>query len=253
MVAATINGQVVSWVNEYDGLPHAASPTAAPEQAQATSQVLDAVAKAELSTTTITITVQPSVCPASSAVAPAASSVTSWITVSNDLVLATAPIPPSSTSSTAVSASAPAAPSSEPTTNLLDDSHWTQRAYYNMNNRTAEGLTFLNNLGVNGMTFASADGASGTGSAQVFEGELKSQQEIAIFSGVDCNAGNCGYSRPNSVAYGTFCILSLAPSRLLKPCQRDSQAQRKPSSWNSVCPTTEQAKASTLICLESGS
>jgi hypothetical protein len=206
MVTATTKGQIVSWVNKYDGLPHVVSITAAPEQTQAEPQVPDAVVKAELSTTTITITVQPSVCPANSAVTSATSSVTAWMTVSNDIVPDTASIPLSSASSTTTDtpALAPSPSSSEPPSDPLDDTQWTQRAYYNMKNRTAKGLTFLNNLGVNGMIFASADGASGAGSAQIFEGELKSQQEISIFSGVNCDAGNCGYSRPNSVAYGTL-------------------------------------------------
>jgi hypothetical protein len=87
-----------------------------------------------------------------------------------------------------------------------------QVAYYNMNNQTAEGVTFLNNMGGQGsgvwdklfgssLSYAAADAHAGATTSQIFNGELKSQGDVAIFSSTGCKTADCGFVRPGSVAY----------------------------------------------------
>lgn len=161
MVTPTINGQVVSWINEYNG----------------------------------------------HTIASAMSSAAATNAVSTNIAL----VPTSAPASTTISTSTPAPSSSQPPSDQVDDTHWQQHAYYNMENQTVEGLTFLNNMGSHGLAFPSVDGSSDAANAQIFKGELKSQQEIVIFSGVSCDSANCGFVRPGSTAYG-MCPIHLGAS-----------------------------------------
>jgi hypothetical protein len=212
MVIATINGEVVSWLNVYDGRP-VAQPTVAVEPPKKAEDVPVDVVAAPPPVVTVTVTVQPSECAATSLVAttpPLSLSVARSTTV-----VPTSSSPPSADPiddtdwKQDIAHHVDSQPSDESPT-AQSGANWRQAAFYEMDNGTAEGVTFMNNLGRNGLTFASADGTSGATSAEVFAGELKSQQEITIFSGVNCETGSCGYYQPGSTAYGM---------RSLKSCQ----------------------------------
>lgn len=93
-----------------------------------------------------------------------------------------------------------------------EEARWWELEGYYMDNVTAgrqeasqqSGIVWLNNMGKNGLTLASADGTSGSDKYQTFNGELGSQQEIALFSASYCEyaaewGGDCGFVRPGAV------------------------------------------------------
>lgn len=178
-VTATINGQVVSWANSYDG---------------SSSPATSAAAVAASST------------PASSA-APASSATSISVAIKQA-------VKPSSASSAAASTKASSAASSSSSSS--SSGGWTQQAYYNAESGTANGVTFLNHNGGSGsgvfdykfgnsLSYASADGCSGASSPQVLSNtQLPSNEEIVIMSDKECNDGDCGYVRPGTVAYHGF-------------------------------------------------
>lgn len=108
VVIATINGKVVSWINNYGG-----SATATPTASSAAKSSASAAPVAATSS-------------AKAAAAPAAAS-------------------PAVASSAAASSSA-STPASSPAT-YASAGDWTQVAYYNAKDKHATGLTFLNNMG----------------------------------------------------------------------------------------------------------
>ncbi|KAI0158248.1 TOS1 protein [Xylariaceae sp. FL1272] len=94
---------------------------------------------------------------------------------------------------------------------------WVRSAYYCAEDGTADGLTFLANVGsdaVSGtwdtvwgssLAYVSEDGKTVAGSPQVLKNTLLDDAtEIAIFSDSACTAETCGTYRPKSVAYRGF-------------------------------------------------
>ncbi|KAF2459827.1 putative TOS1-like glycosyl hydrolase-domain-containing protein [Lineolata rhizophorae] len=159
------NGDVVSWINEYDGSPATTAPAAPADTTAAAVEAADYSAETSSAQASST---KASSTGASSAATPAASG------------------------------------------------DWTQVAYYNAEEGTATGLTFLANLGGGGsgvfdytfgnsLSYVSSDGQSCASSPQVLDDVLlPSNTEIAIMSDRECSEGSCGYVRPGSVAYEGF-------------------------------------------------
>jgi hypothetical protein len=153
MVIATIDGQVVSWINQYDG------------GAQATA-------------------------------APAA--------------------PDSSAGQAENQAANPAAPKAATPTMNAGDGQWGRQAYYSADQQTANGLTFLNNMGGQGsgifdevfgnsLSYAAADAKSGAASPQILANQMLGDgDEIVIMTDKPCQDGDCGATRPGGVAYHGF-------------------------------------------------
>ncbi|KAI1501207.1 putative TOS1-like glycosyl hydrolase-domain-containing protein [Biscogniauxia marginata] len=90
-------------------------------------------------------------------------------------------------------------------------------AYYNADDKTAEGLVFLNhhggeNSGVfdtvwgNSLSYSSEDGTTGASSPTVFNGNLADGDEIIIMSDKSCSDddADCGVVREGTVAYKGF-------------------------------------------------
>ncbi|KAI0170440.1 putative TOS1-like glycosyl hydrolase-domain-containing protein [Pestalotiopsis sp. NC0098] len=92
-------------------------------------------------------------------------------------------------------------------------------AYYNAEEGTADGVTFVGAWGGvagsgtwdtkfgNSLSYLSADGTTGAESSTVLDNVLVGDNiEYAIFSDVECTAddADCGYYRPDSVAYQGF-------------------------------------------------
>jgi hypothetical protein len=169
MVTATIDGQVVSWVNEWSG----ESATSAPA-------------------------------PAATSSAPA---------VAQDYAAPAVSSPASPTSS---SSSPSASPSAASGSIASSSGGWSRQGYYDASSGSSEGLVFLNHNGGQGsgtfdytfgnsLSYASPDGTSGASSPQILESTtLPSSAEVVIMTDNQCNGDDCGYVRPDSVAYHGF-------------------------------------------------
>ncbi|KAI7570698.1 hypothetical protein KC343_g7509 [Hortaea werneckii] len=116
------------------------------------------------------------------------------------------------------SASSPAGPSSPSQTSSSSSSSggWGRQAYYQASSNTSEGLVFLNHFGGSGsgtfdytfgnsLSFSSPDGQSGASDRQTLEDcTLPSTAEVIIMSDRECSGDDCGYSRPDTVAFHGF-------------------------------------------------
>ncbi|QDS67711.1 hypothetical protein FKW77_005634 [Venturia effusa] len=229
-VVATINGQVVSWTNQYDGgapaLPAAPTITVTagcgPDKRAVGDMVVATIngdvvswvntydgrpAPAPTQMVPVTVTVAGS-CPDPAPAAP---------TAAPPVPAPAEPAPPPAPDAPSQPAAEPATLSKAPGSSTSAFGDWVQVAYFNSDEKRSSGITFLNNRGGQGsgvwdtkfgnsLSYASADGKSGTASPELFGGSLDSGlDEIAIFSDVACEkSGDCGYSRPGAVAYKGF-------------------------------------------------
>ncbi|KAF2772073.1 hypothetical protein EJ03DRAFT_212473 [Teratosphaeria nubilosa] len=119
---------------------------------------------------------------------------------------------PSTDSSTPASHSSPSSSSSS------DGSGWSRIAYYDSSSSTTEGLVFLNHYGGAGsgtfdntfgssLSYANEDGCGGASIATTLKATtLPSSAEVVIFTDKQCgdDGGDCGYYRPDTVAYHGF-------------------------------------------------
>lgn len=129
---------------------------------------------------------------------------------------------PAAAAATSATISAPVASASTSTSSSDDNetptsgTGWTRQGYYNAENGTSSGITFLNHEGGSGsgcfdysfgnsLSYASADGKSGSASPQTLEDcQLGSGTEVVIMTDKPCSTGNCGFVRPGAVAYEGF-------------------------------------------------
>jgi hypothetical protein len=230
IVIATINGDVVSWTNNYDGKGAAPAPTPA---------------------VAATVTV-PGACPKPAAAVPTGPP--------------PAPISAQPAVKPAMLFEAPK-PKSRPSTGAPAVGDWSQVAYFNSDDKSSNGVTFLNNKGGQGsgvwdtkfgnsLSYASPDSKTGAASPELFSGRLESGlDEIAIFSDVACKkSGDCGYVRPGTVAYKGFAGAQKAFffEFMMPDDGASGWNQNMPAIWalNSQIPRTEQYGA--CSCWESG-
>jgi hypothetical protein len=178
-VVATIDGQVVSWINNYFG------PTPAPEAAPAPTQ--PAVA-------------DPAPVEAPAEVPPVEET----------------PAEPQTSSSTSSGSNKPT-PSKNPAPSDGASGPWERIAYYNAEPEQpiVENMVFLGNYGGQGsgvwdttygnsLSYVNAEGNGGASEPQVLKNvQLASNQELAIFSAEKCDE-SCGYARAQDVAYKGF-------------------------------------------------
>jgi Putative TOS1-like glycosyl hydrolase (DUF2401) len=112
---------------------------------------------------------------------------------------------------------APKAVLKEPTPSMNPgNGQWGRQAYYNSEQKMADGLIFLNNMGGQGsgvfdevlgmsLSYAAADGKSGAASPQVLANQMLGDgDEITIMTDKECKDGSCGVTRPGGVAYHGF-------------------------------------------------
>ncbi|PHH83459.1 hypothetical protein CDD82_775 [Ophiocordyceps australis] len=204
-VTATIDGKVVSWVNNWFGQPAAAS-SVAPSPASPGETIF-------VTSTTVTLV--------EAAAATARSSGPSVQTSTG----------PSMAASTAQSSALPTT-SSEPrpfSQHELPEApvdqddipetpvecDWERVAYYSAEKQHAENIMFMGNYGGQGsgvwdkvwgnsLSYLNADGTAGSASPQILKNvELKSNQEFSIFSAEKCDE-SCGFSRVPEMAYKGF-------------------------------------------------
>lgn len=176
-VTATIDGQVVSWANEWSGVSTAAAASttaAATTAAAATSSAADLV---------------------------------------NVKIAA---VQKASSSSSAAASSAAASSKTSSASSSSSTGGWTRNAYYDSESQTADGVVFLNHNGGSGsgtfdyvfgnsLSYASSDGTEGASSPQVLaDTQLDSNVEVVIMSDNECGDDDCGYVRPDTVAYHGF-------------------------------------------------
>jgi hypothetical protein len=92
---------------------------------------------------------------------------------------------------------------------------WERAAYFNAQAQSADNVMFLNNMGGQGsgtwdpvfgssLSYAAADAQSGSSSPVVFGGSLRTNTELAIFSGKPCDTDSCGYVREKAPGYRKY-------------------------------------------------
>jgi len=203
VVIATIDGQVVSWLNNWSGESTvAAAPTSAPA---ATSAAAPAETSVAAQAANHAVNVAPS--SQSDSGAPWQQGDAPWNHAGPPGGYQAGPSP-SATPSPSSSSAAPSYTASS--------GSWTRNAYYNSESGDADGVTFLNHNGGSGsgvfdyqfgnsLSYASSDAASGASSPQVLsDTTLGSNVEVVIMSDKECNDGDCGYFRDGTVAYHGF-------------------------------------------------
>ncbi|KAI4729580.1 hypothetical protein E4T49_02701 [Aureobasidium sp. EXF-10728] len=186
MVTAIIDGQVVSWINEWSGV----ASTAAPAPAATTSAAA---------------------APAASSTEPASAGFV------NKLLKVNAPAAYSSSASSSSSAVVAKASSSSPSSASSSSSSgsWGRKAYYDSEAGSADNVVFLNHNGGQGsgvfdytfgnsLSYSNSKGDAGASSPQVLaDTQLASNHEVIIMSDKECD-GDCGYYRDGNVAYHGF-------------------------------------------------
>ncbi|KAH6657847.1 putative TOS1-like glycosyl hydrolase-domain-containing protein [Truncatella angustata] len=124
----------------------------------------------------------------------------------------------SSTSAAKSSSTKTKTSSASTSTSTSVSGDYTRIAYYNAEDATADGVTFLGAHGGSGsgvfdntfgssLSYLSADGTSGADSSTVLDNVLVGDNvEYVIMSDVECTSGDadCGYYRDGSVAYQGF-------------------------------------------------
>lgn len=190
IVVATINGQVVSWTNNWSGESSTSAAVAATTFATSTAAAAPTSYAADTS-----------------------SSAQSSAYVANNRVISSSAAASSSPSTTSSSASSTTSSYSASASATSASGSWTRQAYYNAESGTADGVVFLNHNGGAGsgvfdytfgasLSYASEDGTSGASSPQVLsDTTLGSDAEIVIMSDTECSNGDCGYTRDGTVAY----------------------------------------------------
>lgn len=205
-VTATIDGAVVSWINNYWGPADSATP--APAAAPANTEAYAPVASAPA-----TSTPAPAVTAEATQTAVAGIQADGYIQPSSSSAAAANP---STTPAAAASSSASTA-AAEPSTSTVAASggDYVRTAYYDSDSGTASGLVFLANYGGQGsgawsstfgntLSYVDSTGTTGAASAQVLSNTtIPSAKEVAIFSDEACDE-SCGYVQPGSVAYKGF-------------------------------------------------
>ena len=210
-VTATIDGSVVSWINQYDGSAPCSVPVTATIDGSVVSWTNDycgpSTAGSVPSTASTTLS------------APRPVTVTRTVTVVEVDFVDFFSSPYEQQGPTSFLSSASSAPT--PALSLLPgqvtgSGAWVRTAYYNADDKNASGIMFLNNMGGtnqsgtwnshwgNSLSYANEDSSSGSGEPQVFAGTLEGNNELSIFSDTECTEDICGYWRPGSVAYNGF-------------------------------------------------
>ena len=168
-VTATINGEVVSWATDYAGTTASTSPVQEVFFGKATNRPTEEVVSTIWSTvySTLTVTAGTNTATGISALTESASS-------------------PSPFAATSAMPSSFAAPASSPSQSMNDatasvstaEGDYTRQAYYDAASQEATGLTFLGNYGGQGsgkwtsecgntLSYISSDGSGGASSSQI--------------------------------------------------------------------------------------
>ncbi|PHH66999.1 hypothetical protein CDD81_4394 [Ophiocordyceps australis] len=276
-VTATIDGKVVSWVNNWFGQPAAtSSEPAAPSPASPRKTVY-------VASTTVTLAEAATRSPSASRVQTSAGP---------SMAVSTAQSPATSSGPSPFSQDeapetpgeqddipetpidqdeAPETPNDQddiPKTPVQPESlacDWERVAYYSAEQQHAENIIFMGNYGGQGsgvwdsvwgnsLSYLNADGNAGSASPQILKNvQLKSNQEFSIFSAQKCDE-SCGFSRVPEMAYKGFGGANkVFLFHFSMPFDHDRGSNGdKPAIWalNAQIPRTSQYKA--CSCWRSG-
>lgn len=190
MVTATIDGQVVSWTNMWDG--HGVATPAAGSGSGSNPGVQAAGAAGGLIGNVV------------ESIAAVATGGASWQGSSSGSGSGSGSSGNSGSSSSSSSGSGSAG-------------DWSRTGYYDSDSQTADGIAFLNNMGGQGsgvfdnvwgnsLSYAASNAQSGAASPEVLNATLPSNTEVIIFSGSKCASGDadCGYGRPGTVMHRVY-------------------------------------------------
>lgn len=167
-VTATIDGQVVSWANEYSG-----EATSAPAASSAAPTTAEAAA---------------------ATVASVASSATSAAAASS-----------ASSASEGFIGSSSSSEGGWARVGYYDATSGTSDGLVFLNHNGGSGSGVFDYVYGNSLSYASTDGCTGAGSAQTLaDTTLPSSAEVVIMSDNQCGSDDCGYVRPGTVAYHGF-------------------------------------------------
>ncbi|KAF7902776.1 hypothetical protein EAF00_002679 [Botryotinia globosa] len=195
-VTATINGEIQTWINNWFG----PSTTTMVSQASATvpQGASHGVATSEEAQET------------STSIVPSTSTTLSQSQVSTN---PSASMPQASTTTSASESQVSASTTSLAT--AIASGSYSRIGYYNSAEQTLDNLVFLGNHGGQGsgvfdeaygasLSFVNSSGTGGASSPQVLaDATLPSDEEIVVMLDEECN-NDCGYVRPGSVAYHGF-------------------------------------------------
>ncbi|PMD38099.1 hypothetical protein L207DRAFT_61110 [Hyaloscypha variabilis F] len=234
MVTATVDGQVQTWVNNWFG--GGAAPTCTPSEAPAPAPAPPAAHT-------------PAPQPAAQNQAPAPGN--------------EAPLP----TTALMSASAPAAAAN---TGTGQGQQYDRIAYYDSVSQTVDNLAFLGNFGGQGsgvftdtfgasLAYANSAGTAGASSPQkLADTTIPSGSEIAVMLGEACNGDDCGYFQPGSVAYhgfdGADKVFLFEFMMPMDPSSHGKYESDMPAIWmlNAQIPRTTQYGPSTCSCWVTG-
>ncbi|GAB7364397.1 hypothetical protein MBLNU230_g4940t1 [Neophaeotheca triangularis] len=200
MVIATINGEVVSWANDFG---ESGDKTAAP--AEATAKATTAATAAAAAETT----------EATMAAPKNRVNIAGLGGDSSDESSAKSSDSPATTPSSDSSSGSSSSDSSSSSGSNVSGS-WGRQHYFNAGSGTQDGLTLLNHNGGSGsgvfdysfgnsLSYSSSDGKSGSASPEVFSGNtIGSSDEVIFMSDDECQGDSCGYVRDGTVAYHGF-------------------------------------------------
>ncbi|KAL8988327.1 MAG: hypothetical protein Q9177_002579 [Variospora cf. flavescens] len=185
IVTATVNGQVVHWINQYAG-------------SQTSPSTATAQPAAEVS----------SLCPYCNV----QTTLTTWLASSKQMS-ATSVENPDAIASAAPSPVNPLPPAGG--TSGIGGT-WSRQAYYNADTGNSDGFTFLNHFGGSqgkpgtadggpafgvSLSYASSDGKSAAASPQMLHNQLiEDDVEVIVMSDRKCSGDSCGYTRPDGFA-----------------------------------------------------
>ncbi|KAM0440929.1 hypothetical protein ACHAPT_000232 [Fusarium lateritium] len=185
-ITATIDGQVVSWENNYFGPATQAAPAPAPAAAAPTEAVEKPAA------------------PTKAAEKPAESKAGSDKEVSPAKNNAKTPI------------KKPANNGNSKTKPAAAGGSWARTSYYNAEQQAADNIVFLGNYGGDGsgvfdevwgnsLSYLNAEGNGGSSSPKVLKDVyIPSNKEFSIWTAEKCDDASCGYSRAPDVSYKGF-------------------------------------------------
>ncbi|KAL2063521.1 hypothetical protein VTL71DRAFT_5326 [Oculimacula yallundae] len=196
-VIATIDGQVVSWENNWFG--SSAEKASTTLVTQALKKPADGVEVASTTEITLTVTTYTTTCTVSQVTGNDASKSTA--TPTSDAMPTTTSV------------------NDKPTDNKNAPSHkhsYKRIGYYESSSQTAENLVFLSNFGGQNsgvfdltygasLAYANSNVTSGSPTPQILADTLiKSRNEVIITTDKKCDNHDCGFVRPGAVAYHGF-------------------------------------------------
>ncbi|CAG8953071.1 hypothetical protein HYFRA_00003266 [Hymenoscyphus fraxineus] len=200
VVTATIDGRVVSWINQYTGGPGGDGP-------KATNQIVTATIDGVVQTWVNnwfgeSTSASPKTVSTATPVAP------------QPKVPSSGPVVPIHQQNV-VPTSSPKAPSAEHRVSS-STGNFERTGYYNAEEQTVDNLVFLGNYGGQGsgvfdyhfgasLAYANRSGTGGASSPQILSDEIvPSDAEIIVMLDKKCKGDSCGYVRPGTVAHHGF-------------------------------------------------